>query len=85
MNLFLFCLEPVEQTRGVSTALCEFQSVGGVIVSNYPFIVRVASQQESAALRQPPSTPLVFPLSFISCCCVLGVWDQIKLQFVPRV
>lgn len=44
------CLEPTEQTRGVSKALCEFQSVGGVIVSNYPFIVHAASQQESAAL-----------------------------------
>lgn len=79
MNLLL-CLEPMEQTRGVSTAQCEFQSVGGVIVSNYPFTVHAASQQESAA--PPVSAP-----SFISCVCVCvgSVWDQIKLQFGPRV
>lgn len=65
MNLLL-CLEPMEQTRGVSTAQCEFQSVGGVIVSNYPFTVHAASQQESAA--PPVSAP-----SFISCVCVSGV------------
>lgn len=57
------CPEPMEQTRDVSTAQCEFQSVGGVIVSNYPFIVHVASQQESA----PPPVSL---LSFILCWSV---------------
>lgn len=68
------CLEPMEQTRGVSTALCEFQSVGGVIVSNYPFIVHVASQQESAALRQPPPHPLSLPtLIHIMLVCVGSV------------
>lgn len=87
------CLEPMEQTRVVSTAQCEFQSVGGVIVSNYPFIVHVASQQESAVppppTQLPPPTSLspLSPLSFISCWCVCvkSVWDQIKLEFGPRM
>lgn len=70
MNLLLFCLEPVEQTRGVSTAQCEFQSVGGVLVSNYPFIVHVASQQESVA---PPPPRLPAPIHsyhiMLGCVC----------------
>lgn len=67
------CLEPVEQTRGVSTAQCEFQSVGGVIVSNYLFIVHVASQQESAAHPQSPRSR-----SYHAgvCVCVCREWAE---------
>lgn len=57
----------MEQTRGVSTAQCEFQRVGGVIVSNYPFIVHVASQQESV----PPQSPRSH--SYHADVCVSGV------------
>lgn len=68
------CLEPTEQTRGVSKALCEFQSVGGVIVSNYPFIVHAASQQEPVALyppRPPPRLPVLIHIMLV-CVCSVG-------------
>lgn len=66
------CLEPVEQTRGVSTAQCEFQSVGGVLVSNYPFIVHVASQQESVAPPTPP--PPHLPVSLLPFIHIISCW-----------
>lgn len=51
----------------------------GVVVSNYPFSVHVASQQEATALHQLPPLPEFF-LSFIQCWCVGGVWGQLEIH-----